>query len=699
VADLWVPASAVNTADVWAPASSVIAKSDTDTSTATESISSTASKSVTDTSSGTDTSRTGPLASDTGTGADLDAADDTLGTALGRYKLYDFETGTVQGLTTSGTGTSVDTAHPHSGTYSLKHIKTTPTTAGYNYKDFGFTFPGKATVTAWIYFVTFPQVSTPILYGANSGSSVNSGVLRFQTSTGKLYLTDGVGVQLGSLSNALSLNTWYRVDLVFEPNAGPTGRLSVYLDGTLFAQGKGNATVFLGRVYIGVTSPNVTYELYFDDVSINTAIPLIATPPAGSETPTATETASTSLVIPVEIFSTDTATGTDLSAADDTLGTALSRYKLYDFNDGTLQGLTSGAGTSISTTHPHSGTYSVKHLKTAPGAVIQSYKFFGFDYPGRVSATFWVYFVTFPEGEETGLCYMRNNVNSVGVGRIRLAADNTLILQDGTPTIGVPIGSPSVPLQLNTWHRVDFVADPLAGSTGMLEGYLDGILFAHGSSTQQSGLVGFFGVGMLGTNPTYEVYFDDISINVPVPLTAIPPADSDTGISTDTEQLGVNTFDTDFALLTEDENLFASIQVTDIGSLNEYENSLATIGEFDTGNANEYESLAAATHDSDNSVGTDVDVVMGTYASELVLSIEDASSFAIVMDDDTVDFNEYENLLAELYDSDVSSSAEFGYRSGNRPTGRSALTGMGHSELAGAGHKAGNSQIEGVDGG
>lgn len=75
-------------------------------------------------------------------------------------------------------------------------------------------------------------------------------------------------VQIGSDSPALSLNTWYRIELSWVYSGAVA---TAYIDGVSFASGSGIGGLYVQptHVYLGAHVTDATLDLYFDDVAIN----------------------------------------------------------------------------------------------------------------------------------------------------------------------------------------------------------------------------------------------------------------------------------------------------------------------------------------------------------------------------------------------------------------------------------------------
>lgn len=124
-----------------------------------------------------------------------------------------------------------------------------------------------STNTCYFRFYLFIASSTNALVQiariVDSGN-VQQCTIRLNTDN-TLQLTNNTVTQVGSSSSALSTNTWYRVEVSFNPSSGA---IAAKLDGTQFASGSSAAGSW-SRVLLGTINGTPTADLYFDDVAVN----------------------------------------------------------------------------------------------------------------------------------------------------------------------------------------------------------------------------------------------------------------------------------------------------------------------------------------------------------------------------------------------------------------------------------------------
>jgi hypothetical protein len=126
---------------------------------------------------------------------------------------------------------------------------------------------------AYVRFATFPAAANAFM---NLGPSSTRTVTATVTNTGVVQLRDDM-TQVGSDSSALSLNTWYRIEMLGQrhagtPNAG-ADTVTLLLDGvTVATSTTASLSNALSRFGVGGNlngEANTTGDWYFDDVACN----------------------------------------------------------------------------------------------------------------------------------------------------------------------------------------------------------------------------------------------------------------------------------------------------------------------------------------------------------------------------------------------------------------------------------------------
>ncbi len=171
------------------------------------------------------------------------------------------------GADTGSGGVSISSSTKRSGSYSFRaapnavgdgHIRLTTNPAN-----------GPYYARAYIYVAAAPTNNPARILGfIDQGLE---GIVRVRLKTDMtLILTDYNVNQIGSPSSALSLDTWYRVELYWERVAGVNDKITLKLDGTEVASTttgdvSGGADAFLW----GNSEGDATLDIYYDDIAVN----------------------------------------------------------------------------------------------------------------------------------------------------------------------------------------------------------------------------------------------------------------------------------------------------------------------------------------------------------------------------------------------------------------------------------------------
>lgn len=174
------------------------------------------------------------------------------------------------------------------------------------------------------------------------------------------------------------------------------------------------------------------------------------------------------------------------------------------------------SGATISTTHARTGTYAMRVSSLSSGTA-QGYlkKWLGSTAAGPYFLKLGIYVVTLPSASNT---VMQLNGASGSLGTtprcyITLESNGTLILRNAG---GTQIGSASSAVNDSAYHVVELKHDgtPASGSR-VIEGRLDGLVFATSSAQSQGNPLAFSVGGNLGSEAqtTGEWWIDDIALN------------------------------------------------------------------------------------------------------------------------------------------------------------------------------------------
>ena len=189
---------------------------------------------------------------------------------------YNTNTAGVEWTTTTGTPT-IQTATVRSGTYAGQITSLTSGTPK------GWLFQYATATTAgprWFRFA-FRYHTLPGTNCAIAGLNVSGAFSTFiddiaivLTTTGALQLFDASGTQIGSNSSALTVDTWYSIEMHFDYTGGASFQvMEARLNGVVFAtisnnnQGVNNLSLLLGGNLGSET--NTAGSWFFDDVAIN----------------------------------------------------------------------------------------------------------------------------------------------------------------------------------------------------------------------------------------------------------------------------------------------------------------------------------------------------------------------------------------------------------------------------------------------
>lgn len=173
----------------------------------------------------------------------------------------------ITGSNTSGGGAiAISTTTVRSGRYSFRASNTGASGLARAHHIFTASADdGPYYARAYVNIADLPGSLGPIL-AIWDGATLKASI-RLATD-GTLELHDSVG-KIGSSSSALSLNTWYRIELKYY-HTGVNSELDGKLDGTSFASttsAPSGGTV--DRVAWGMASNNTSFDIYFDDIALN----------------------------------------------------------------------------------------------------------------------------------------------------------------------------------------------------------------------------------------------------------------------------------------------------------------------------------------------------------------------------------------------------------------------------------------------
>lgn len=167
-----------------------------------------------------------------------------------------------------GGSVSIVTNIVRSGTYAAKSANAG--SAGISRFDYQFKSSASAGpffVRIYVYIADRPSAIQDILCIASGTSSGTRRARVRLNTTGTLELWNS-SAKIGSASAALSLNTWYMIELSYQNGANAS--LEAKLDGSSFASTAASADVGnVDRISFGGVEAGQSHEYYFDDIGIN----------------------------------------------------------------------------------------------------------------------------------------------------------------------------------------------------------------------------------------------------------------------------------------------------------------------------------------------------------------------------------------------------------------------------------------------
>lgn len=167
---------------------------------------------------------------------------------------------------TSGSTISIDTSIFRSGLASWKFVGAASgpfVTRQYTAAN------GDSYVRVYIYvqsMTTAVDIAICLIRDGTSGNNANIRLNRDSANTYHLELWDEqAGVQRGSDSSTLNINTWYRLEFSY---IRATGVMTAYIDGVQFASGTGTSGLNSNTLRFGSIDSS-TMTINFDDIAVN----------------------------------------------------------------------------------------------------------------------------------------------------------------------------------------------------------------------------------------------------------------------------------------------------------------------------------------------------------------------------------------------------------------------------------------------
>lgn len=159
---------------------------------------------------------------------------------------------------------TISTSVLRSGAASLRtNVSATAAWVGHTY-----TGAGSATnrfFRVYLRIATAPGADAVAIYLFRDGTNGNLGNIRLNSNRTLELWDEQAAAQQGSDSSALSLNTWYRVEMSYNRTSGA---IEAFIDGVSFASGTTITGADANVMRWGVID-SATCDLYWDDVAIN----------------------------------------------------------------------------------------------------------------------------------------------------------------------------------------------------------------------------------------------------------------------------------------------------------------------------------------------------------------------------------------------------------------------------------------------
>lgn len=167
-------------------------------------------------------------------------------------------------------GEGIDTTTFRSGLASLKlSADGTARFTWVGHVPYSTATTNKVFIRAYVYITDLPATGNVDLIAAfNTVGPTRQAGIALQ-SDGTLLLKGWDSSTIDSASSALSLNTWYRIEMEYQSGAG-TGTVRAYIDGTEFAGDTAQTSSNFDAAYFGTANgSDSSWTVYWDDIAIN----------------------------------------------------------------------------------------------------------------------------------------------------------------------------------------------------------------------------------------------------------------------------------------------------------------------------------------------------------------------------------------------------------------------------------------------
>jgi len=188
------------------------------------------------------------------------------------FELQSATTGVEWSGTTVGSP-AIDTTTKRSGAASMRCNPSPAATAYVVNKYIGNNALADIFVRFYLNISTAPSAITQIAFLNDSAQGGSTLSIKLNTNrTLELWNEGGTPAQVDVDSSALSLATWYRIELAYDWTGADQNTVTAYIDNVQFATGTnlGGTSDNPNTLQLGVRTA-VTADLYFDDVAVNDA--------------------------------------------------------------------------------------------------------------------------------------------------------------------------------------------------------------------------------------------------------------------------------------------------------------------------------------------------------------------------------------------------------------------------------------------
>lgn len=164
-------------------------------------------------------------------------------------------------------GGGISTATKRTGSASMQ-INVVASFSWFGHVFRSATSNNEAICRVYVNFSAFPTVGPTEIVGAWDSVGAAEEAWIQVTSTGVLQLMKPTSTQVGSNSSALSLNTWYMIEIDVSGGTG-TAKLEGRLNGSVFATTSTQTISAFDAFYLGNPNSSSTMNLFYDDWAIN----------------------------------------------------------------------------------------------------------------------------------------------------------------------------------------------------------------------------------------------------------------------------------------------------------------------------------------------------------------------------------------------------------------------------------------------